>query len=63
MLTNGFIKLKETLFALSHKEVRIIISFLIIITAVWAFVEIADEVNEGATRQFDEMILKSLRNA
>jgi undecaprenyl-diphosphatase len=45
------------------KEIRVIIALLIFISAVWLFFEIADEVAEGTTQQFDEAVLMFLRNA
>ena len=31
-------------------------------SAIWAFIEIAEEVREGGTREFDEALLRALRS-
>lgn len=50
---------------LSPRETRewsVLAVALIIVASVWLFFELADEVQEGSTRQFDETVLLSMRN-
>lgn len=44
-------------------ETAVLLSLLVIVGSVWIFVEIADEVREGGSQQFDEWVLRSLRTA
>ena len=44
-----------------HEIVAWLVGLLLVTLAVWAFVEIADEVMEGSTRAFDQRILHMLR--
>jgi undecaprenyl-diphosphatase len=51
---------------LSHLTRRFEFPVLLLIaggsSAIWAFIEIAEEVREGGTREFDEALLRALRN-
>jgi undecaprenyl-diphosphatase len=42
-------------------EAAVLVSLLMISGAIWAFVEVADEVLEGDSKAFDESILRALR--
>ena len=44
------------------REVGPLIALLAIISGIWAFSELADEVMEGDTKRFDHWALESLRN-
>lgn len=48
---------------LPNRERLILILLLLVVTALWAFVELAEEVIEGETRVFDEAVLLALRDA
>ena len=43
-------------------EAAVLVTLLIIAGAIWAFAEIADEVIEGDSKEFDESILRALRH-
>ncbi len=45
------------------REWPILVAVLLLVGAVWAFIEIADEVREGDTHQFDETILLAMRSS
>src|SRR5688572_25586876 len=36
---------------------------LIIVLAVWGFIELADDVREGETQDFDEWVVRSMRRS
>ena len=42
-------------------EAAVLVSLLIIAVAIWGFAEVADEVREGDSQNFDESILRALR--
>ena len=42
-------------------EAAVLATLLIIAGAIWAFAEVADEVREGESQEFDESILRALR--
>jgi undecaprenyl-diphosphatase len=44
-----------------RQELSILLGALALLAMVWVFVQLADEVREGDTRQFDEWVLSSLR--
>lgn len=44
-------------------EVRLLLISAVIVTAVWSFAELADEVGEGGTRTFDRQLLLLMRTA
>lgn len=44
------------------REWSVLVVVLLLLGAVWTFFEIAEEVREGDTHQFDESILLSMRN-
>jgi undecaprenyl-diphosphatase len=48
---------------LSEREPATLLALLLVACAVWAFVEIADEVLEGETQAVDERLLLALRSA
>jgi undecaprenyl-diphosphatase len=43
-------------------EAAVLVSLLVIAGAIWGFAEVADEVMEGETRDFDESIMRALRH-
>lgn len=47
---------------IGRHEASVLIATLAMILAIWGFVEIADEVIEGETRQFDEWAVRALRS-
>lgn len=47
---------------LSRYEIAALLCILVLSGGVWGFVELADEVSEGATQSIDETLLLSLRN-
>ncbi|MEX2150925.1 MAG: phosphatase PAP2 family protein [Steroidobacteraceae bacterium] len=49
----------------SLRDVRLgtIIAMLLVASALWVFLEVADEVLDGETRQFDERVLLAFRSA
>jgi undecaprenyl-diphosphatase len=47
----------------ARREFALLASLAVGATAIWGFVELADEVLEGETHAFDERILLALRNA
>lgn len=53
--------LKAMVYNLATKEIRLLLAMFIIVFGTWIFIEISDGVTEGSTQQFDEMILKALR--
>jgi undecaprenyl-diphosphatase len=46
---------------IGRHEVSVLLAVLLTVVAVWGFIELADEVLEGETRDFDEWALRSLR--
>lgn len=48
---------------LGRYELATLISLVLVVGSIWAFVEIAEEVVEGETHSFDETILLAMRNA
>lgn len=61
-LRNVSSKLVQLLREAGKLEKSVLAAFAIVACALYAFSELADEVVEGETRQFDELILRSLRN-
>lgn len=47
----------------AFRELKILLVVLFIIGGTWVFIEIADEVTEGSTQNFDQYILNSLRES
>jgi undecaprenyl-diphosphatase len=45
-----------------HAEVLPLVLLVLFAGGIWAFAELADEVKEGGTRQFDERVLLAFRN-
>lgn len=45
------------------RELAVLVSLLLISVGAWGFIELADEVVEGDTQQFDEWVVRSLRRA
>lgn len=43
-------------------EAVVLVSLLVMLLCMWGFIEIADEVMEGDTRNFDEWVMTSLRS-
>ncbi|SRR5690606_4157799 len=62
-IKENILNIKEFLHNFAFRDLRVIVAAFIFISASWAFIEIADEVNEGSTKAFDETILTTLRNA
>jgi undecaprenyl-diphosphatase len=48
---------------IGRHELGVLVSLAVAALAVWAFVELADEVREGSTQPFDEWALRALRRA
>jgi undecaprenyl-diphosphatase len=46
---------------IGQHELGVLISLAVAALAIWGFVELADEVSEGSTTQFDEWAVRSLR--
>ena len=44
-----------------NQELVVLLFSLLVVTGVWGFVELADEVGEGDTQEFDEWAVRSLR--
>jgi undecaprenyl-diphosphatase len=44
-------------------EAPVLVALLLTSAAVWGFVEVADEVREGETQQFDEWAVRAMRRA
>jgi undecaprenyl-diphosphatase len=62
-IKHRLITLKDLLHNFAFRDIRVLIAALILVSASWAFIEIADEVTDGSTQEFDEWVLKTLRNA
>lgn len=45
-----------------RQDLALLLSSLVVVTAGWAFIEVADEVLEGDSREVDRRILLALRN-
>ncbi len=43
-------------------DLLMLLAALIVVTGLWGFIELADEVQEGETRAIDEWLLRALRN-
>jgi undecaprenyl-diphosphatase len=61
-LRNFPLKLIQLLRGVGKVEKSVLVAFAIAASALYAFSELADEVIEGETREFDEFILRLLRN-
>lgn len=48
---------------LGARELSVLVAVVAVMSSLWVFSEIADEVMEGSTKDFDHMVLLSLRNA
>lgn len=46
----------------AFKELKILLVILFIIGGTWIFIELADEVSEGSTQDFDQVVVHSLRD-
>ena len=46
---------------LRQQEPVILLAILLVVMGIWAFIELADEVLEGTTQQFDTWVVRSLR--
>lgn len=46
-----------------HLEMAVILWVILIVAAIWAFAETADEVMEGDLQQFDEWVVRVMRRA
>lgn len=46
----------------SRLELGVLLSLLVIVGGIWGFVELAEAVGEGATKQFDESVLRVFRD-
>lgn len=55
--------LRRTWHWVMTRELSVLLIFFVIISSLWTFVEIAEEVADGDTADFDRMILLSMRNA
>jgi undecaprenyl-diphosphatase len=62
-IKHRLITLKDLLHNFAFRDIRVLIAAFILVSASWVFIEIADEVTEGSTKEFDEWVLKTLRNA
>lgn len=62
LLRNFSFKLIQLLKEAGRVEKSVLVAFAIAACALYVFSELADEVVEGETREFDELILRSLRN-
>ena len=49
-------------YAFALREAGPFLALFVVVTGVWAFVEIADEVREGEIQHFDDWAIKSLRS-
>lgn len=49
-------------YAFALREVGPFLALFVVVTGVWAFVEIADEVREGEIQHFDDWAIRSLRS-
>ncbi|MFO7445665.1 MAG: phosphatase PAP2 family protein [Ignavibacteriaceae bacterium] len=58
-----FITFRDFLHNFAFRDIRVLIAALILVTGSWIFLEIADEVDEGSTKEFDEWVLTSLRSS
>lgn len=45
------------------KEIKIFLVLFFIVGGVWGFIELADEVSEGSTQDFDQLVLHSIRES
>lgn len=55
--------MRTALLPLSRRGFRLLAAFVILAGCLWGFVELADQVEEGGTRVFDEQVLLGLRHA
>jgi len=56
-------RLRSWLQRVRTPETAVLIRLLVIVGAIWIFVETADEVGEGESKRFDEWLLRALRGA
>jgi len=57
------ISISQVIHGFAFKEIKVLLVIFFIIGGTWGFVELADEVAEGSTQNFDQMVLHSLREA
>jgi len=57
-----FLKLKNEMKELAHKEVSILIVSFVMIFGIWLFILISEAVVHGSTKSFDEWVLTALRD-
>ena len=57
--TGGWIR--KVLRWIGIHEFSVLIALLLLMGAVWAFIELADEVMEGSTQKFDDWAIRALR--
>ncbi|HSR18870.1 MAG TPA: hypothetical protein VLM39_12330, partial [Ignavibacteriaceae bacterium] len=57
-----YLKLKNTIRELAHKEISILIVAFVMIFGIWLFIIISEAVVQGSTQSFDEWVLTSLRD-
>jgi undecaprenyl-diphosphatase len=62
-IKHRLLTLKDILHNFAFRDIRVLIAAFILVSAGWLFIGIADEVSEGTTKNFDEWVLKTLRNA
>jgi undecaprenyl-diphosphatase len=62
-LFNKTSSLKKNFREIIQKEIKVLLILFIIIFFSWLFLVIGEEVNEGSTQKFDELVLTTLRNA
>ncbi|MEO6437520.1 MAG: phosphatase PAP2 family protein [Tepidisphaeraceae bacterium] len=48
---------------LGSHSITVLAAVLLVVVGTWGFIKLADEVNEGETRKFDEWALRSLRQS
>ena len=55
--------LKKNLARIHSDEILVLLPLLVAAVGVWGFIELAENVNEGSTRNLDEWVLKAMRRA
>lgn len=61
--TEGFGVVRRLLDWVGRHELSVLVAVLLVVIAVWGFIELADEVSEGDTLKFDEWAVRVLRRA
>jgi undecaprenyl-diphosphatase len=54
-------RLRHLLHSRTRRELYLLLAVLLIVLGTWAFIELADEVTQGATQSFDEWAIRALR--